>query len=371
MSKGMSNKGLLIVLVIVVSGFLFFTQGCGNADPGLNAVDGGSAAPVEKEPAASGKYKDYELSGPYTHKNMALFLVHGKEKIDASDVLTLDEALEQKLVVVHETSEVDKLAVENKSKKKAVFIQSGDIVKGGKQDRVLRNDMVIAPSSGKVKVASFCVEQGRWNRRAGEDHKQFSSSKKQLVSKKSKLAAKYRGSQSEMWRDVAESQAKIGRNLNKSVRARRSSSSLQLSLEDKDLEKEAGNYVKQLSGFAGKREDTVGFVFAINGEINSADIYSSKIIFKKLWAKAIESCSIEAISELKKDKQFKKVSKDEVIKWLAASEEGKKTNKSINPSVDVNILDSKESVTFETVQKARKGKKERWLHKSYIKKSKK
>ncbi len=50
-------------------------------------------------------------------------------------------AMARKVVIVHETQEVNELAVENVSRTEEVFIQAGDIVKGGQQDRVLAVDL--------------------------------------------------------------------------------------------------------------------------------------------------------------------------------------------------------------------------------------
>ena len=46
----------------------------------------------------------------------------------------------------------------------------------------------------------------------------------------------------------------------------------------------------------------IGYVFAINGKVNSADIYGSNVLFKKLWPKLLKANAIEAIAELQKDK---------------------------------------------------------------------
>jgi len=61
----------------------------------------GSAGGQGRGGAAQGS--DYRLSGPYTHKNLSIFLVHGKNVIKAKSFLTLQEALVQRKVVVYET----------------------------------------------------------------------------------------------------------------------------------------------------------------------------------------------------------------------------------------------------------------------------
>ncbi len=109
-------------------------------------------------PPASGP--DYRLSGPFSHDNLAVFFLHGPDPIQGKKFLTLDEALRARKVIVHETKQVHQLAIENVSTEE-VFVQAGDIVKGGQQDRTIANDLVVPPRSGKVPLASFCVEQGR------------------------------------------------------------------------------------------------------------------------------------------------------------------------------------------------------------------
>ena len=39
---------------------------------------------------------DYRLSGPYTHKNLTIFLIHGKSLVLSKNFLTLQEAMEQR-----------------------------------------------------------------------------------------------------------------------------------------------------------------------------------------------------------------------------------------------------------------------------------
>ena len=58
---------------------------------------------------------EYQLEGPFTHGNLSVFLVHGKDKIKGQTFLTLEEALIQKKVVVRETRTVNELAIENLS----------------------------------------------------------------------------------------------------------------------------------------------------------------------------------------------------------------------------------------------------------------
>src|SRR6476660_1621336 len=101
----------------------------------------------------------YRLSAPVAHENLTIFFLHGKDQLANKNILTLDEALKQKKVIVHETKNVNQLSIENVSTDE-VFVQAGDIVKGGQQDRIIALDMLVPPKSGKIPVGSFCVEQG-------------------------------------------------------------------------------------------------------------------------------------------------------------------------------------------------------------------
>jgi hypothetical protein len=100
---------------------------------------------------------EFKLSGPYSHRNLTIFLVHGHERIEGKKLLTLQEALEQKLAIVHETDNVTQLSIENISKDAEIFIQSGYIVKGGKQDRLISFSMIVPAQSGKVALAAFTL----------------------------------------------------------------------------------------------------------------------------------------------------------------------------------------------------------------------
>ena len=96
--------------------------------------------------------------------------------------------LEQKCVTVRETGDFGQLEVENLSEHFDLYIQAGDVVKGGRQARTLGVDFVLPAKSGRVPIPSFCVESGHWHRRAAEDAGSFSSSKTYLSSKALRMA---------------------------------------------------------------------------------------------------------------------------------------------------------------------------------------
>ena len=58
---------------------------------------------------------NYQFSGPYTHKNLTVYLIHGTNKHTGKVPLTLQEAMASQKVKVIETSNVNELAIENVS----------------------------------------------------------------------------------------------------------------------------------------------------------------------------------------------------------------------------------------------------------------
>jgi hypothetical protein len=114
------------------------------------------------------------ISGPHVHENLAVYFIHGPST-PGPVPLTLQEALDRGNVRVIETGEVNELKIENTGSDE-IFIQSGDIVKGGRQDRVLSMSFVLPPKSGEVSLAAFCVEHGRWSGRGSENAAAFASS---------------------------------------------------------------------------------------------------------------------------------------------------------------------------------------------------
>lgn len=307
---------------------------------------------------------DYRLSGPYTHKNLSIFLVHGKNLIKAKSFLTLQEALVQRKVVVYETKSVNELSIQNFSDED-VYVQSGDIVKGGQQDRMIGVDLIVPPRSGKLPISAFCVEHGRWSGRGNERAAVFSSSADAASTKEIKLAAKRSTSQDEVWKSVTVAQDKLSRNVGARVNSEVSESSLQLAVENNKVQETADSYVKALTGIASRSDDVIGYVFAINGKVNSADIYGSNVLFKKLWPKLLKANAVEAIAELQPGK-FKPASAEAVQGFLSDSEKAKGADKDVNARVNLMTREDDENIFFETRDKKENGA---WIHRNYIKKN--
>jgi hypothetical protein len=306
----------------------------------------------------------YRVSAPITYKNLSVFLIHGKDEIRHQNILTLQEAMEKGIFAVYETSDVNELAVENKSSQYEVFIQSGDIVKGGKQDRVLAITIIIPAKSGRISIEAFCVESGRWKQRGKEESGQFSSSSERIVTKDLKIAANQSRSQGEVWNKVAEAQDKLSQNVGTRVNAPSSETSLQLALENKKVTATADEYVNKLAGLIEGKSDVIGYAFVINGKINSADVYASNFLFKKLWLKLLKASAIEAVAETGTGSPAKLVKINEIKQFMDEADNGKSEERKVNNRNKAITREDKENVVFE----ARDEKNGVVLHKSYVKK---
>jgi hypothetical protein len=97
------------------------------------------------------------------HGGIVVFWLYGKGPAAALDVATLEEARSRGglLMTERDLASVPELIVENRGKVH-VLLLAGEILLGGKQNRVLREDVLLPPFSGPRNIGVYCVEQGRW-----------------------------------------------------------------------------------------------------------------------------------------------------------------------------------------------------------------
>jgi hypothetical protein len=315
------------------------------------------------------------VTGPIVHERLAVYFIHGPS---AGGVvpLTLAEALAKGAVTVHETGEVNALAIENTSSEE-VFIQAGDIVKGGQQDRTLTVSMIVPPKSGRVPLAAFCVEQGRWAQRGTENVAAFGSSEKMLPSKDGKWAlrsmlkgiigaggetASTSDKQKEVWDSVAKTQADLSQNLGvAALTSAASPSSLQLTLESEKLEEQVGAYVAALESKGLDASDIVGFAFAVDGKLSSAEVYPSNGLFRKMWPKLLRASATEAIGAVKAASPIAAPRPEGVAAYLDKAEAAKAETGAVDAA---NIVETRDADDISYVETKRaKGD---FVHRSYI-----
>lgn len=349
------------------------------------------------------------VSGPYSHENLSIFLLHGKSA-GGPVPLTLEEALAKGFVEVHETGTVSQLKIQNTGKEE-VFVHAGDIVKGGKQDRVVTSSFILSAKSKEVELPVYCVEAGRWAPRGAEDSAKFSASAEMLPTKEAKLAMMATasvarpsappnagiplqtgrgeqqqlniddgppqaarqanstaslteqgpvGGQGEVWRNVAAIQEKLSTRLKTKVNSEVSQSSLQLALENKELAGEQERYVKALQSAGEKDDDVIGYAIAVNGKIASADVYASNALFRKLWPRLLKTAVTEAISA-DEVKDIKVPDKTDVNAFLAQPADVKEEQ--VPSPVDGITVRARAAETSYDTETTRDG---RFLHRSKL-----
>jgi hypothetical protein len=322
------------------------------------------------------------ISTPTVHENIAVYFVHG-QSASGPVPATLQEALARGDVEVVETGNVRELEIENKGSE-PVFVQFGDLVKGGKQDRVLTVSLVLPPKSGRVPIGSYCVEQGRWSARGTEDVKKFSMSDTMMPSREAKIAmAKPTAKaaqpvpealmtdrlhnranridtqrivqerqqvtadgQSEVWRNVGVMQSALAGHLAAPVSSEKSRTSLQLALENEKLKTAMDAYVVALEPAGLKADDIVGVVIAVNGRISSADVYPSNGLFRKMWPKLMRAGVTEAMVN-KAAKADAAPAPADVDAFLADAEKGKQSELALGSHAKLETRDADKALRME------------------------
>jgi hypothetical protein len=257
--------------------------------------------------AFAGDATEVKVIGPFVSGNLAVYLVRGPNLLGDKSYLTLSEGLEQGKVTVFERDSVNQLAIENRSDRD-LFVQAGEIVKGGKQDRTLGKDMVLSAHSDEIPIPVNCVESGRWTQRGDEDQTQFRASTNSLSSKALKQA-NYDGDQESVWANVASAQGRLAANVPAAgATASPSPTSLELTVEGPAVAGAAEDYEVKLKKSTDAAGDVIGFIYAINGKLNSGDVYASSDLFKKMYPKLLHAAAVEALAD--REANWDKISYD-------------------------------------------------------------
>ena len=201
------------------------------------------------------------------------------------DLMTLDEAFAEKLVAIKElpSQTVNQLTLTNNASR-PLFLLAGEVVIGGKQDRIIGQNTIIAANTTQA-VPVFCVEHGRWN---GESQ-EFASGKA-LAHGRLRGNASFEG-QSEVWSEVAaKNQLRQTRNATDTYRQ---VASQQTNGTIAALEMRIKAALMRVN--AADRERMIGYVASINGKVATIDRFNSPKLFRKLESKLVRSYLIESV----------------------------------------------------------------------------
>ena len=284
-----------------------------------------------EQPFASG----YKVLEPIRHGSLTVFPVVAPKSYATSEFLTLDEGLRSGEVVVteygnvrglmrrrptpavqRESAEVNRLVLINNSKRPLLLL-AGEIVTGGKQDRVIGKDRIVPAESDPVDLSVFCVEPGRWvatSAHFGTSGAMYGSAGSAggvgggtLMAQPS-VRAKAMGDkdQNQVWAEVRKQQQSMavevtGAASPVSTDEIRSTSSYARLMENKDvkekvdevakpIEESYQSLIKQL-----RDRKAVGVVVAVNGRIIWADVFASTELLEKYWPKLVRSYASEAV----------------------------------------------------------------------------
>jgi hypothetical protein len=357
----LAGRGAAVTAVGLLAAWLGAAVGC-RSPRSYHVYRGHPSPPAEKDTSEPAPFQALTLAEPLRHESLSVYPLEGPDALAFEDFLTLQEALEQEEVLVREVGQVHELVIVNRGSR-PVFIHAGDIVRGGKQDRLIPNDMILPPHSGKVPLSSFCVESGRWTRRGGESAEAFSASENIAYGRRARIASRLRTDQSGVWRAVRKKQDALSRKLGRDVRDARSGSSLELTLANAEVRRAVAAYERALGDLPRKHPDAVGAAVVIGGRVYGADVYCSRTLFRKLWGKLLKAVAAEAVAAGGDDRSAAPAADaDDLRRVICRARDGRRTRRAIHASLDLKVRTDGRYRLFRTVDTVRNVS----LHDSYV-----
>jgi len=233
------------------------------------------------------------------HENLEIHFLIGPSI--PPDYLTLAEGCSQQLAQVFETGRVGRLAVLNKSTDRPLFIQAGELLKGGLQDRTIATDLVLDPGEKYDALPTYCVERARWSKREAEDHTKFTPTQEFVSTKPLRKSVERRADQGEVWAAVSKAQLDMASAVPGYQESTVSASSYKISLEDAALQKNVEDWFHAIHERSPLDEKTVGAAVTINGQLEKIDWYGHAQMFQRLWPGLLRAAILEALLEKEPD----------------------------------------------------------------------
>ena len=269
----------------------------------------------------------YRVLNATTEGNLTVFPVTSDQSVDAGMLLALDEGIRSGQVIVTETGQttgllrprpsdrgvwterpipmpppggarVNELALINKSERPLLLL-AGEIVAGGKQDRVVGKDRIIPAHSEPVALDVFCVEPHRWT----QVTKNFMPRDFSMAQPSVRSKAMAERNQQEVWDEVAKSRSAFVAGIAPAeARIIQSTSSyagaMQSDAVKRQIDKLATPIKQSYEKLAGelRAQHAVGAVVAVNNELIWADVFASSSLLQSYWPKLIRSYAAEAVT---------------------------------------------------------------------------
>lgn len=246
------------------------------------------------------KTLDFELHDEaklksFTYKNLRIYPIKAKTTLkeqtkNYSRYTSLKEALDKKKISITEKegrgegAEVNTLYAQNTSND-TLFLMAGEVIQGGKQDRVIGQDVVIPPKSAKVKLPVYCVEQGRWSEKnSGKQFNGYFAVSGMSVRK----AVEVSKNQSDVWEKVAD-----GNKKNKVATGTGAYTALSSATDYVKIENE---YFNALQPRLAAEKDVIGIIVASGDKVLGCEIFATEQLFRKSADNLLRSCIHEAVT---------------------------------------------------------------------------
>ncbi|HEX8687869.1 MAG TPA: DUF6569 family protein [Pyrinomonadaceae bacterium] len=302
----------------------------------------------------NGNNQRLQVLAPVSYKNLTIFPVRGADHAAAGDYITLDEGTKAGTVVITERgggqaaatvrprpqpanriprqqsvgysggggASVNELALVNRSGKKLMLL-AGEVVVGGKQDRIVQEDRVVPPVSVPVALSVFCVEHGRWTPRdasynsapapargtAGPVQKAERFDSLGAVAHPAlRGVAQDKKAQGEVWSEVSKNNAKLGTS--------NGTDTYQEVYSSKRVGAQMEDYLRALEREV-LQPGVVGVVVARNGKPVWADVFASQRLFAAYWPKLLKSYVVDALGN---DANEKRPTVEEAARYLGERE---------------------------------------------------
>jgi hypothetical protein len=270
---------------------------------------------------------EWRLLDSVSYENLTVFPVVSSSGYDTSSFLTLEEGLSSGQVTVREQGadviyrnrdgsrpavqnyggpSVNQLVLVNHSKRPLLLL-AGELVSGGKQDRVIAKDRIVAPFGESLPLNVFCVEHGRWS-----SGSQFNEART-IVHPSVREQAAVTQKQTEVWAAVkggsgagrapsAPPPAVSSADLAVTIQNEAPTQSYSKLYESRRVSVPVESVVseiqrrfrKETSELKGER--VVGVVVAYGGEVAWSDIFASDELFNHYWSKLLRSYAVEAVA---------------------------------------------------------------------------
>ncbi len=215
-------------------------------------------------------YVDYDSAMEF--KNLRIIPIRPKNGFgnNAPHVISLSQAIKQGIAVVSErgtasTENVHFLRINNHSDQ-TIYVSSGEIFSGGRQDRIIAQDTLLQPNGRDQYISAMCVEELRWSEKEKKfSYQNFANPALRKVLDESK-------NQVLIWREIS-------KQLDENKISSKSSAYLARIADKKmmQLNDEYYNYFKEK--FKSGDSSIVGFVCMTGNKVIGSDIYASTDLF--------------------------------------------------------------------------------------------